>query len=128
MMTQLEAGKLITAARQFDRYLPPADDISTMLWMERFNLEHIDYADAYKVVVTSAVGTITIQTIIDAVRHATRRTPERIAEDVRSARARGLVPREWSEKDALPADIQAPLLELRNEARTTAVALNPVNA
>lgn len=128
MMTQLEAAKLITAARQFDRFLPPADDISSALWMERFNLSGIEYPDAYRVIVGSGPGVLTIQSIIDGALAATRRTPAAIAEDVRSARARGLVSRDWAETDPIPDDVRVRLTELRDEARATAVHFKEVAA
>ena len=66
---------------------------------------------------------LTPYALIDLWKRSRRLLPREIAADVRSARARGLVPRDWPERDPLPPEVAERLREAR--AGDQQAALDP---
>lgn len=60
---------------------------------------------------------LTPYALIDAWKRSKRLLPQQIATDVRSARARGIIGREWSERDPLPPEAAEKLRNARARDR-----------
>ena len=62
----------------------------------------------------------TVGLLVDGMRSRLRLTPKAILDDVRSAKARGLVGRDWAERDPLPNEIAVRLFDARQHDREEA--------
>lgn len=118
-MNKVEVGQILTLASGFDRFIT-VDRVTTEAWF--LALGGVDYEEAKTATVAHFIGPIAKETfgvrhILNAVADTARNTPEAIAADVRSARARGLVAKDWRERDLLPESVRARLAELRDESR-----------
>jgi hypothetical protein len=119
----VETGTLLAFAAAFDNR--KADPVVAVAWQSV--LADVEYADARQAVADHQTGPLrgeylTVGHIVDAVRVANRQTPKLVAADVRAARARGIVPSDWSESEPLPADAAARLRAARDADRETAVS------
>lgn len=90
-------------------------------------LHDVDKSEAAQVVVDHYKTTrdyLTPLDILDGIKRLNRRMPKQIEADVRSARARGLISRDWPETDPLPADVMARLTAARSSDRDTSERLS----
>lgn len=90
-------------------------------------LHDVDKSEAAQVVVDHYKTTrdyLTPLDILDGIKRLNRRMPKQIEADVRSARARGLIGRDWPETDPLPADVMARLTAARSSDRDTSERLS----
>lgn len=66
---------------------------------------------------------LSLDVLMDEIRVLTRQTTTAIEEDVRSAKARGLLDASWPARDPLPAEIAARLAEARQAFAREAAAI-----
>ena len=62
---------------------------------------------------------------LDLLRKRLRLTPKAIVDDVRSAKARGMIAKDWPHDRPIPADVAQRIELLRREARELAPAIEP---
>lgn len=65
----------------------------------------------------------TVGLLVDGLRHRLRLTPKAIVDDVRSAKARGMIAKGWPRDKPIPAEVAAALERFRAEARELAPAI-----
>lgn len=65
----------------------------------------------------------TVGLLVDGLRHRLRLTPKAIVDDVRSAKARGMIAKDWPRDKPIPAEVAAALERFRAEARELAPAI-----
>lgn len=66
---------------------------------------------------------LSLDVLLEQIRVDTRQTPTAIEEDVRSAKARGLIDASWPARQALPRDVAGRLARARAEFAETAAAI-----
>lgn len=118
-MNKLEAAKLLTIASGFDRFIR-ADELTTTAWQKV--LDRVPYALAEGAVLAHFSGPDASRQlmpfhIIKAVEREARLSKPLIEEDVRSAKARGLVSQSWPADQILDEDVRERLFALRHDAR-----------
>src|SRR5690554_3679670 len=99
-MNKTEVAQLLTIISGFDRR--EVDTITVESWSLSQAIQDADYNDAVAAAVSHYTGKdrlryLAIGDITDACAVSSRQTKELIAADVRSARARRLVPASWPE-------------------------------
>jgi hypothetical protein len=119
-MNKPEVGKLLLLASGFDRRV--VDDLTVGAWFSVPIIQQATYEDAAQAVINHQTGPnkekyLTVGLVADYLTITNRQSADAIAADVRSARARGLISREWSERDPIPEDVRLRLAELRDESR-----------
>lgn len=122
-MNKVEVGKLLTIASGFDRFIT-VDRVTTEAWS--LALSAVDFDDAQAVVLEHYVGpsgreALSVRHIIAATALKSRHTRELIEVDVRSAKARGLLPADHPAREPLPGDIARRLTAARENDRAEAV-------
>jgi hypothetical protein len=124
-MNKTEAAELLTIAGAFDRWIA-VNDATATAWSYVLSdvsadlakaavLEHYSGPDAHKQLMPAD--------IIKAVEREARLTRPLIEADVRSAKARGLVSKDWPDAQVLPEDVRARLQAAREDARAEMLAL-----
>lgn len=108
-MNKVEIGQLLTIASGFDRFVT-VDRVTTEAW--HLALSNVSYAEAQEVVVAHFTGPrakeqFSVRHVLEAVESRLRMTDDAIEADVRSAKARGLIDRDWPKREPLPADVAA---------------------
>jgi hypothetical protein len=103
-MNIVEIARLLTAVSGFDRFVV-VDQITTDAWHSV--LHPYEFTPALAAVVEHDRGPdggkpLRPGQVEQAIKREMRLLPHQIEEDVRSAKARGLVPADWSDRDALP--------------------------
>lgn len=122
-MQLAEVGKLLAIVKSFDNR--KLDESTAMAWKMMLD-RHVPDATLEQAteVVMDWFGAenpyFEVRHLVDGLRKRLRLTPKAISADVRSAKARGLIPLTYSHKLPLPADVAARLEELRAEAREAA--------
>lgn len=114
-MNRLEVIKLLTIASAFDRFMRQ-DEGSIAAW--HAVLDRVPYELAEKAVLAHYAGPdahrqLMPANIIRAVEREARLTPAMIEEDVRSAKARGLVAQSWPDRKLLDEDVRQRLFAAR---------------
>jgi hypothetical protein len=66
---------------------------------------------------------LSLDVLLEQIRVDTRRTPTAIEEDVRSAKARGLIEASWPRREPLPREVAELLARARAEFAETAAAI-----
>lgn len=66
---------------------------------------------------------LALDVLLEHIRVDTRRTPTAIEEDVRSAKARGLIEASWPKRDPLPRPVAEQLARARADFAETAAAI-----
>lgn len=66
---------------------------------------------------------LSLDVLLEQIRVDTRQTPTAIEEDVRSAKARGLIESSWPKRDPLPRPVAEQLARARAEFAETAAAI-----
>lgn len=124
-----EVGMVLARIANFDnRRLDPsvARDWKMMLDRELYGRGTLD--DAMEVVLDHfaqpAPPYFTVGLLVDGLRRRLRLSQRDIAVDVRSAKARGLVSKDWPRNRPLPADAAAALERARSEARAASPELD----
>jgi len=120
-MKESEAAELLAIASGFDRR--QSDRLTTRSWALALSLAGVEYQPAQDAIIAHFVGPLadqylTVAHVVNAARVSVRGTVGQIAADVRSARGRGLVPSDWSERVPVPADVLARLSDLREVERS----------
>lgn len=69
----------------------------------------------------------TVGLLMEGMRHRLRLTPKAIRDDVRSAKARGMVAKDWPRDTPIPVDVAEALERFRAEARELAPAIEGLN-
>jgi hypothetical protein len=127
-MNKVEVGQLLAIASGFDRFVT-VDRVTTEAWF--LALKDVPYPLAQQAAVAHYTGPhgtkpLTVRDVLAAVEVDTRMTDDAIEADVRSAKARGLIGRDWPKREPLPGDVAARLSLARQrdveEARTYAPA------
>lgn len=137
-MNKTDIAKLLTIASGFDRR--DVDDVTIEAWALVPEFVAADVGAAVAAVVAHQTGPkrseyLTIGHIVDALRVDGRSTLAAVEADVRSAKARGLVPQSWPARQQLSVDVQNTLTSLRDRERQAANAWlaldgmpdNPIN-
>lgn len=114
-MNKTETAKLLTVAGAFDRFIR-VDEVTVTGW--QIALERVPYDLAQKAVIDHYQGAeahrqLMPANIIRAVEREARLTPAMIEEDVRSAKARGLVDESWPERKLLDEEVRQKLFAAR---------------
>lgn len=122
-MNKLEAARLLTIASGFDRFVR-ADELTTTAWT--LALRDLPYDRAEAAVVAHYCGPdahkqLMPADIIRAVQFEARLTKPQIEEDVRAAKAYGLIESSWPYAQALPEDVRAVLFQRRAGKRQEAI-------
>jgi hypothetical protein len=93
-------------------------EATAQVWAEE--LGHVDFETAKEAVRSHFQKPkpreyLSLDVLLDQIKVNTRQTPQAIEEDVRSAKARGLIDQDWPRRAALPADAieGRPVHELR---------------
>ena len=114
-----EVIKLNRTVAGFIRSSP--SDIEAAAWY--LVLSDFDYADAEHAVVKHFLGPdkhkfFEVGYILDGIKEIRRLTPEKIEEDVRSAKARGFIGQDWPARQLLPVDVSERLAAARASFQT----------
>ena len=128
-MNKLEAAELLAIAGAFDRWIR-VDDITATAWGYALAdvsadlakvavVEHYKGADAHKSLMPAD--------IIKAVAVRARLTRVQVEEDVRSAKARGLVEGSWPVGELLPELVRERLAAAREGSREVFLALGSLD-
>lgn len=116
-MNDLEAAKLLTIAAGFDRR--QVTEMTARAWAAA--LSDQSYVDCERAVIDhyrdadTRHDYLSVGHVLDRVERAQRATRKQIEDDVRSAKARGLIGRDWPKSERLPADVAQKLAEARAE-------------
>lgn len=122
-MNKTETAQLLAVASGYDRYIA-VGPLNTTAW--HLTLEQVAYQPAFEAVVDwynhDWDGKVQLHpsVILTAVQEA-RLTPDEIAEDVRAARARGIIGAEWPEKEPLTLEARSRLKAARDADRAEAI-------
>lgn len=121
-MNKVEVGQILTIASGFDRFIT-VDRVTTEAWF--LALHQVPYEDAQAATVAHFTGpnakeTFSVRHILNAVAATNRLTTSAIEDDVRSAKARGLVESSWPARELLPPDIRDALFTVRQLERRAA--------
>jgi hypothetical protein len=125
-----EVAELLVIISGLDRF-QAADRIVVEAWSLLPDIRRASFTDAQQAVIdhfTSGNKNLSAGDLNALMRRVNRNTAEDIAADVRSARARGLVSKDWNERDPIPDDVRARLTELREESRRLAPDLYELEA
>lgn len=125
-MNDLEAAKLLTIAAGFDRR--QVTEMTARAWAaalsdqsysdcERAVIEHYRDADTRR-------EYLSVGHVLDRVEQWQRASRKQIEDDVRSAKARGLIDRDWPARDRLPADVAQALADARTRDADTSRQLS----
>ena len=111
-MTPSEVAELLSLSVELDRYMTAdkATKEKVIAWAAVLGSEApgLSFAEAQRLVIEyygSEGESLTVFALIDLWKRDRRLLPHQVAADVRSAKARGLVSRDWPEGDALPAEV-----------------------
>ena len=123
-MNKAEVAALLTIAGGFDQR--KVDDVMIASWSLVPAIQSADFEDAKAAVIAHVTGPnrkeyLTVGHVTDATQVSSRQTKELVASDVRSARARGLVPRDWPEWKPVTAGVRSALEVARDDARVYAM-------
>jgi hypothetical protein len=91
-------------------------EATAQVWAEE--LGHVDFQTAKEAVRShfrkpKPREYLSLDVLLDQIKINTRQTSQAIEEDVRSAKARGLIGSEWSNREPLPHDVAVKLFEAR---------------
>jgi hypothetical protein len=119
-MNKPEVGKLLLLASGFDRRI--VDDLTVSSWFSVPAIQQANFEDAAAAVIAHQTGPnkdkyLTVGLVCDYITGVNRQSADAIAADVRSARARGLVAKNWDERDPIPEEARTRLAALRDESR-----------
>lgn len=122
-MNKQEAATLLALAGAFDRWIR-VDDLTATAW--EFALADVPFELARLAVVEHYKGAnahkaIMPADIITATEFAARLTKPQIEADVRTAKAYGLVPQSWPDRQPLGEDARRALADLREGKRREAI-------
>lgn len=122
-MNRAETTALLTMAGAFDRWIR-VDDITVNGWMSA--LEDVPFVLAREAVKAHYCGPdahkqIMPADVIKATKFAARLTLPQIEADVRTAKAYGLVPQSWPDRQPLAEDAREALADLREGKRREAI-------
>lgn len=129
-MNKREVAELLTIISGLDRF-QAADRVAVEAWSLLPEIQAATFADAQQAVVdhfAAGAKNLTAGDLNGLLRSVNRLDKEAIAADVRSARARGLVSKHWSESKPVPNWVRTRLAELREEARRAAPELHEITA
>ena len=126
-MTPSEVADLLSLSSELDRYAT-ADKMTrerVVAWTAVIGSEapQMTFDEAQQIVIRyygTAGESLTVYALIDLWKQSRRMAPHQIAADVRSAKARGLIGRDWDTRTALPADVAGRLAAARDEERQAA--------
>ena len=126
-MKASEVQQLLTTAAAFDNRKTDPTGGTALTWQKI--LAEVDYAAAEAAVIAHQTGPLageylTVKHIVDAVEVANRSTRKLVEADVRSARARRIIPADWPESEPLTADAAARLAAARAADRESADLLS----
>lgn len=118
-MNKKEVAELLAIISGLDRF-QAADRIAVEAWFLLPDIQAATLEDARQVVIdhfTYGAKNLTAGDLNALLRNVNRQDREAIAADVRSARARGLVARDWDERTPIPEQVRQRLTQLRDESR-----------
>lgn len=110
-MTPTDAGKLLTVAAGFDRR--QVTEVTATAWALALN--GYEYADCERAIIehhrdpATRRDYLTVGHVLDRVEAYARGKVSDVEADVRSAKARGLIDRDWPKREPLPGDVAARL-------------------
>jgi len=121
-MNKKEIAQLLTIASGFDRR--QVDAVTVESWHLIPAIRDADYEDALAAllahVATQTKEYFTVAHVVAHTQISSRQTKELIAADVRSARARGLIPLDWEDTEPVSDEIRNRLAQLRDHDRQVA--------
>lgn len=103
-MIRSEVAQLLTVASGFDRRV--VDELTVNAWFTVPEIAGGYYADAVAVVVAHQTGPkryeyLTVGHVVEGMRGMRRQNAAQVESDVRSAKARGIVPKSWPKREPL---------------------------
>jgi hypothetical protein len=118
-VNKIEVAKVLVAASGFDRFIV-ADEVTTSAWL--WALGDVEFEDAMSSVLKHFTGAqaserFGVHHILATVASLGRLSSASVEADVRSAKARGLVSKDWPDRERLPADVQQSLSDARELMR-----------
>lgn len=127
MMTKAEVGKLLLFASGLDRFVQ-VDQVTVDAWFRVLSGMDATYDVAERACIAHYTGTdagrpFSVAHVTAAVAESNRSAQVLVEADVRSAKARGLVSRDWPARELLPLEVRNQLALARDQARATADAL-----
>lgn len=130
-MNKAEIAALLGVASGFDNRKP--NHLAVEAWSMVPELQAATYEAALNAVVAHQTGPkrheyLTVAHIVDALTEGRRDSRTAVAADVRSAKARGLISRDHSEKTPLPPDVSDALQTLRELDRRAAPEQSEIEA
>lgn len=121
-MNKKEIAQLLTIASGFDRR--QVDPVTVESWYLVSAIREADYEDSLAALLAHVASQtkeyFTVAHVVAATQMSSRQTKELIAADVRSARARGLVPADWLETEPVPDEVRIRLTAIRDHDRQMA--------
>lgn len=122
-MQLAEVGKLLAVIASFDnRRLDEATAHAWKMMLDR-EVPSASLDDAQDVVFTwfaSDNPYFEVRHLVEGLRKKLRLTPKAIVDDVRSAKTRGLISRDWDSRTPLPREVAVKLEQARAEVRENA--------
>jgi hypothetical protein len=114
MMTKTQVRLLLSLASGFDRR--EVDDLTSLAWHKL--LADADYDECVDIILEHQVGPLrgeylTVGHVTDAIRARHRAGGYAVQADIRSAKARRMIPRDWPENQPLDAGTAARLAQMR---------------
>jgi len=124
MITKPEIGALLLFASGLDRFVQ-VDRVTTDAWFRVLANVDVTHAQAEQACIQHYTGPdsnrpFTVAHVVAFVTADNRSTVKAIEDDVRSAKARGLISKGWPDRRALPDDVKDALLTLRDLERRAA--------
>ena len=121
-MNKLEIAQLLTIASGFDRR--QVDPVTVESWYLLAEIREADYEDSLAALLAHFASQskeyFTAAHVVAATQVSSRQTKKLIAADVRSARARHLIPSDWPENEPVSDEIRNRLAQIRDQARQEA--------
>lgn len=129
-MTKTEIAQLLTIVAGFDHFIVPSE-VNVEAW--HLALGHVDYQLAQRAVIAHYASpegrkSITVADILIALQGEERGAMAQIEADVRSAKARGIVPKDWPARLKLEPHHATRLATAREQDRVTAMGYQAVEA
>lgn len=118
-MNAAEAAQLLTVASGIDRR--KVDELTAMTWASI--LADYPYVQAEAAVFAHFRDPDTrheylkVAHVLDRLESTDRRRTNQVADDVRSAKTRGLITKDWHPRQPLPLEVAAQLRDLREQER-----------
>jgi hypothetical protein len=130
-MNKTQVAQMLTIASGFDRR--QVDELTVTAWHRVPDVAAADYDTAVAVVVAhqtspQAAEYFSVRHLVAGLRRVRRTSDVDVEADVRSAKARGIVPQDWPKRQPLTPEAFAALAKAREKDRQEAVRLGELQS